>query len=70
MEICTILNEKPKWQLKVWIKDKKYNIIGRVGMYHAAIDITGSENISLEDEVVFEVPPMQVNSMIRREYVS
>ena len=55
-------------RLKVLIHDRKYNIIGRIGMYHCVIDITDSENITLQDEVIFEVPPMQVNSMIRREY--
>lgn len=55
--------------LKVIIKGKKYNIIGRIGMYHCIVDITGEDNITTADEVEFEVPPMQVNSMIRREYV-
>lgn len=55
-------------KLQVTIKDKKYTIIGRIGMYHAVIDITDSDNITLDDEVVFEIPPMQVNSIIRREY--
>ena len=52
----------------VWIKDKPYHVIGRIGMYHAVIDITGSE-VDLLDEVIFDTPPMQVNSTIRREYV-
>lgn len=55
--------------LKVMINNKKYNIIGRIGMYHSVVDITNSEDIELNDEVIFEVPPMQVNSMIRREYL-
>lgn len=54
-------------RLKVLIKDKKYNIIGRIGMYHAVVDITGAD-VSLEDEVVLDIPPMQVNQTIRREY--
>lgn len=54
--------------LKVLINGKKYNIIGRIGMYHAVIDITGSD-VSLEDEVILDIPPMQVNQMIRREYI-
>ena len=55
--------------IKVKINNKKYNVIGRIGMYHCVIDITNSENIELKDEVIFEVPPMQVNSIVRREYV-
>lgn len=56
-------------RLKVLIKDKKYSIIGRIGMYHAVVDITDGEAISIDDEVILEIPPMQVSSMIRREYV-
>ncbi len=55
-------------RIKVLINHKKYSIIGRIGMYHAVVDITDSENISIQDEVLLEIPPMQVNSMIRREY--
>ena len=55
-------------RLKVWIQGKKYPIIGRIGMYHCVVDITDDENISLQDEVFLEVPPMQINSIIRREY--
>lgn len=55
--------------LKVIIKEKKYNVIGRVGMYHCAIDITDSDDISIEDEVILDIPPMLTNSMIRREYL-
>ena len=55
--------------LKVTIKGKKYNIIGRIGMYHSVVDITGSDDVFVNDEVEILVPPMQVNSMIRREYL-
>lgn len=55
--------------LKVTINDKKYKVIGRVGMYHCAIDITGSNDITINDEVIIDIPPMQTNSMIRREYL-
>lgn len=55
--------------LKVVINGKKYNIIGRVGMYHCAIDITGDDNITIDDEVIIDIPPMYTNSMIRREYL-
>lgn len=56
-------------RIKVKIKDKTYPIIGRIGMYHSVIDITDGDDITLDAEVLFDIPPMQVNSMIRREYV-
>lgn len=55
--------------LKVKINDKKYKVIGRVGMYHIVVDITNGENISVGDEVILDLPPMLANSMIRREYI-
>ena len=55
--------------IKVIINNKKYNIIGRIGMYHCVVDITDSEDISVDDEVILDVPPMLTNSMIRREYL-
>lgn len=55
-------------RLKVSINDKKYNIIGRIGMYHAVVDITEAEDVGLASEVVLDILPMNVNSMIRREY--
>ena len=57
-----------KTNLKVTIDDKKYNIIGKVGMYHLAIDVTGS-NIKVNDFVYLDVNPLHVDSKIRREYV-
>ena len=55
--------------LKVIIQDKEYNIIGRVGMYHIVVDITDSDNIEIGCEVDLDIAPLQVNSMIRREYI-
>lgn len=54
--------------LKVTINDKKYDVIGKVGMYHMAIDITGS-NIKVSDIVYLDVNPLHVDGKIRREYV-
>lgn len=55
-------------RLKVSINDKKYNIIGRIGMYHAVVDITEAEDVTIDSEVFLDIPPMNVCSMIRREY--
>lgn len=57
-----------KQSLKVTINEKKYNIIGKLGMYHMEIDITNS-NVNVNDIVYIDVNPMYLNSDIRREYI-
>ena len=57
-----------KTNLKVTINDEKYNVIGKVGMYHLAIDITDS-NVKVNDIVYLDVNPLHVDGKIRREYV-
>ena len=57
-----------KQQLYVKINDKKYKILGRLGMYHVTVDITDSD-VKINDEVTFEVSPMLVDSSITRDYV-
>jgi len=57
-----------KSSLRVTINDKKYNVIGKVGMYHMAIDITGSD-IEINDIVYLDVNPLHVDGRIRREYI-
>ena len=64
----SIKNFLKKDNLKVIINDKKYNVIGKVGMYHMAIDITNS-NIKINDIVYLDVNPLHVDGKIRREYV-
>lgn len=51
------------------INGKNYKIIGRLGMYHAIIDITGAEDIKVDDIVSLDITPLQTNDEIRREYV-
>ncbi|MBR2290547.1 MAG: hypothetical protein IJ867_08275 [Clostridia bacterium] len=58
-----------KGTLKVELDGKTYPIVGRLGMYHAVVDITGDENIKVGDVVTINASPMYVNSNIRREYV-
>ncbi len=55
--------------LKVIIKDRKFNVIGRIGMYHAIVDITGANDINLGDEVYLSIAPIYTNLNIRREYI-
>lgn len=57
-----------KKTLKVKIKDKKYNVIGKLGMYHMDIDITNTD-IKVNDEVYIDVSPMYIDSKVKREYV-
>ena len=57
-----------KEKIYVTINNKKYSIIGKVGMYHIAIDITGS-NIKINDLVYLDVNPLHVDGRIRREYI-
>ena len=57
-----------KETLRVTINDKKYNIIGKVGMYHIAIDITGS-NVKTNDFVYLDINPIHVDGKIEREYI-
>lgn len=55
--------------IKVKIKNKKYKVLGRLGMYHSIIDITNSKNINIGDEVHLDIAPLQANDEIRREYI-
>lgn len=57
-----------KENLSVEINDKKYNVVGRLGMYHIAVDITGSD-IEINDEVKIEINPIYVDSKVRREWI-
>ncbi len=57
-----------KEELKVTINNRKYNVIGKVGMYHMAIDITNSD-VKINDLVYLDVNPIHVDGSIRREYV-
>ena len=53
--------------LYVEIKNMKCKVLGRIGMYHISVDITGKD-ININDEVILNVNPMYVDSSIRRYY--
>lgn len=66
MEIKKIFKDN---SIKVKIKGNTYKIIGRLGMYHCIADITNSDDINIGDEVLIDIPPLQVHDEIRREYI-
>lgn len=55
--------------LKVIINGKYYKVLGKLGMYHSIIDISGNENIKTGDEIEIDISPLQTNDKIRREYI-
>ena len=57
-----------KQDLYVKINGEKCKILGRIGMFHVTVDITGKD-IKINDEAVFEINPLLVNSNRRREYI-
>ena len=57
-----------KQTLKITINDKEYDIIGKVGMYHVTVDITGSD-VRIGDIAKVNINPTYVDSKTRREYV-
>lgn len=56
-------------KLKITIGNKKYRLVGKIGMYHMVIDITGSQNIKTNDDIYLDINPLYVDSSIRREYI-
>jgi alanine racemase len=66
--IRDIKNIFKKQELYVKINGEKCKILGRLGMYHVTVDIT-NKNIKINDEVIFEVSPMLVDSDISRKYI-
>ena len=65
MEIKKIFKNN---KFKVKIRNDNYNIIGRFGMFHSIVDVTGA-NVEVKDSVSLQVAPIYINSNIRREYI-
>lgn len=57
-----------KQKLTVMINGKKYDIIGTLGMYHAIVDITGSD-VEINDLVQIDINPIYLDKEVRREYI-
>ena len=57
-----------KQQIYVTIDDERCKVLGRLGMFHVSVDITGKD-VEINDEVKFEVSPMLVDSNIDRDYI-
>lgn len=57
-----------KQNLKVWINNRYYNVIGKIGMYHIVVDITGENIINIGDIVEVNINPVFIDGSIRREY--
>lgn len=51
----------------VTINGEKCKVLGRMGMFHVTVDITGKK-IDVNDEVYFDISPMFVDSNITRDY--
>ena len=54
-------------KIYVTINGKKCEVLGRLGMFHVSVDITGQET-KIGDEVQFNVSPMFVDSSLIRLY--
>ena len=54
--------------LYVEINGEKCKVLGRLGMYHVSVDVTG-KNVKINDEAIFNVSPFYVDSNIRREFI-
>lgn len=63
-----ISNLLKKQELKICINTKFYKILGKIGMYHIAVDI-GGDNINIGDMAELNVSPMFVDSTVEREYL-
>lgn len=62
-----VKNGLKKQGIYVTINGEKCEVLGRLGMYHVSVDVTG-KNIKIDDEVQFNVSPMFVDSSLIRDY--
>jgi len=55
-------------KLYVKINGKKCEILGRLGMFSVVVDIT-NQDVKINDEVIFEVNPIFVDSSVKRVFI-
>ena len=60
-------NAFKKQKIYVTINGEKCEVLGRLGMFHVSVDITG-KTVKINDEVHFNVSPMFVDSSLTRVY--
>lgn len=63
-----IKNVFKKNKITVTINDAKYEILGRIGMFHIAVDIK-EDDIIVSDTVIIDAKPIYIDNKIRREYI-
>ncbi len=56
-----------KQALYVKINGERCKILGRLGMFHVTVDVT-DKKININDEAIFDINPLLVNSEIIRKY--
>jgi len=58
-----------KQKLTAVINEKRYDVIGTIGMYHTVVDVTGG-NVKAGDLARLQINPLYVSNEIRREYIN
>ena len=67
--IIRVIKDSFKTQpIYVTINGERCIVLGRLGMFHVSVDITGKD-VNINDEVKFEVSPMLVDSNIKSDYI-
>lgn len=54
---------------QVIIRNKKCNVLGRIGLNYSVVDISDIDGVELTDEVFVSENLLKINNQIRREYI-
>lgn len=65
-DLKNIIKDK---NLYVKINNKKYKVLGKIGMYNMVIDLKNDEDVHIGDEVYVDIKPLYIDSKIQREYI-